>query len=92
MKIKLLAGIALAAVCAASGASAQDTGWYGAVDAGYHWPTGIDAQSSGNAADGKAYDWKWSSAAEYIQRIGREEVERRWREYPLLNFGQGWDD
>lgn len=21
-----------------------------------------------------------------------KEVERRWREYPLLNFGNGWDD
>jgi putative transposase len=36
--------------------------------------------------------WKWSSAADYIARLGREEVERRWREYPLLNFGKGWDD
>lgn len=37
-------------------------------------------------------DWKWSSAAEYLNRLGREEVERRWKEYPLLNFGAGWDD
>ena len=37
-------------------------------------------------------EWKWSSAAEYLERLGREEVERRWREYPLLNFGNGWDD
>ncbi|MCB1132956.1 MAG: hypothetical protein KDN05_17665 [Verrucomicrobiae bacterium] len=36
--------------------------------------------------------WKWSSARDYIGRIGREEAERRWREHPLLNFGQGWDD
>jgi putative transposase len=36
--------------------------------------------------------WKWSSAKEYLARLGREEVERRWREYPLLNFGAGWDD
>jgi putative transposase len=37
-------------------------------------------------------DWKWSGAAEYIERIGRDEAERRWREYPLLSFGKGWDD
>jgi putative transposase len=37
-------------------------------------------------------DWKWSSAAEYLESIGREEAERRWREYPLLDFGRGWDD
>jgi putative transposase len=37
-------------------------------------------------------DWKWSSASEYLERLGREEVERRWKEYPLLNLGAGWDD
>ena len=37
-------------------------------------------------------DWRWSGAAEYIERIGRDEAERRWREYPLLSFGKGWDD
>jgi putative transposase len=37
-------------------------------------------------------EWKWSSASEYLTRLGREEVERRWKEYPLLNFGAGWDD
>src|SRR5438128_11910296 len=36
MKTRLLAGAALAAVFAASGASAQDTGWYGALDLGWH--------------------------------------------------------
>ena len=36
--------------------------------------------------------WKWSSAKDYLDRLGREEVERRWKEYPLLNFGAGWDD
>ncbi len=37
-------------------------------------------------------EWKWSSAVEYLERLGRDEVERRWREYPLMNFGSGWDD
>ncbi|RYF92267.1 MAG: porin family protein, partial [Caulobacteraceae bacterium] len=37
MKLKLLAGAALAATLVASGASAQDSGWYGAIDLGYHW-------------------------------------------------------
>ena len=41
---------------------------------------------------GKWTDWKWSGAAEYIERIGREEAERRWRECPLQFFGKGWDD
>jgi putative transposase len=37
-------------------------------------------------------DWNWSSAREYIEKIGIEEAERRWREYPVLAFGKGWDD
>lgn len=37
-------------------------------------------------------DWKWSGASEYIEKIGREEAERRWRECPLQFFGKGWDD
>ena len=37
MKVKLLAGAALAAVFAASGACAQDSGWYGAADIGAHY-------------------------------------------------------
>lgn len=37
-------------------------------------------------------DWKWSSAAAYLERIGREEAERRWREYPVTHYGRGWDD
>ena len=38
MKFKLLAGAALAVTTlAATGAMAQDTGLYGAVDVGYHW-------------------------------------------------------
>ena len=41
---------------------------------------------------GKWTDWKWSGASEYIQQIGRDEAERRWREYPLHLFGKGWDD
>ena len=37
-------------------------------------------------------DWKWSSAAEYLASVGREEAERRWLEYPVHEFGKGWDD
>lgn len=37
-------------------------------------------------------EWKWSSAGDYLERIGREEAARRWKEYPLLDFGHGWDE
>jgi opacity protein-like surface antigen len=50
MKFKLLAGAAIAAVCVSSGASAADTGWYGAVDMGYHAPDSFTLSSSNNAS------------------------------------------
>lgn len=37
-------------------------------------------------------EWKWSSAASYLEEIGREEAERRWKEYPVTGYGSGWDD
>jgi putative transposase len=37
-------------------------------------------------------DWPFSSAVEYLQGVGREEAERVWREYPVLDYGKGWDD
>jgi putative transposase len=37
-------------------------------------------------------EWKWSSAREYIEATGRVEAERQWRDYPVGDFGDGWDD
>ena len=50
MRIKLLAGAALAAVLAASGASAAENGWYGAVDIGWHVTDSYEMKSSFTAA------------------------------------------
>ncbi|KRA27885.1 hypothetical protein ASD59_13260, partial [Brevundimonas sp. Root608] len=36
MKVKLLAGVAMAGLLAAGAAAAEPNGWYGAIDAGYH--------------------------------------------------------
>jgi putative transposase len=36
-------------------------------------------------------DWPYSNAAEYLAEVGREEAERRWHEYPLLDYGKDWD-
>ncbi|MEZ5327948.1 MAG: hypothetical protein R3F19_23120 [Verrucomicrobiales bacterium] len=36
--------------------------------------------------------WTWSSAAEYLAQTAPEEVKRIWRDYPLRDYGQGWDD
>ena len=73
MKFKLLAGAAMLAAFAATGASAQaPTGFYGAVDLGYHKPEGIDAESSNNAPDGRRYDWNFSPEDDFtgFARIG----------------------
>ncbi len=65
MKMKWLAGVALASLVSAvlipmTGALAQETGVYGAIDLGYHEPKGIDATSANNQSDGSAYDWRWA--------------------------------
>jgi putative transposase len=37
-------------------------------------------------------DWPWSSASDYLAHTGRDEAMRIWHEYPLGNYGMGWDD
>ncbi len=37
-------------------------------------------------------DWPFASAELYLASVGRELAERMWREYPLLDYGKGWDD
>jgi putative transposase len=36
-------------------------------------------------------DWPWSSAAEFLEQVGRERAEQIWREYPILDYGKKWD-
>jgi putative transposase len=36
-------------------------------------------------------DWPYSNAEQYLADVGREEAERRWREYPVLDYGEDWD-
>ncbi len=33
-----------------------------------------------------------SSAAEFLAQMEPEEAKRIWREYPLDEYGKGWDD
>ncbi|MDP3100716.1 MAG: porin family protein, partial [Phenylobacterium sp.] len=79
MKFKLLAGAALAAVFAASGASAQE-GWYGAIDLGYHWPEGIEATSSNNALNAAPYSWTFNQEEDWagFARLGYQ-LNDHWR-------------
>jgi putative transposase len=37
-------------------------------------------------------DWPWSSARQFLAETDPEEAKRLWREYPLDDYGQGWDD
>ena len=34
----------------------------------------------------KWQDWPWSSAAEFLERVGRETAEKIWREFPILGL------
>lgn len=36
-------------------------------------------------------DWPWSSAADFAAAVGPSEVDRIWRDYPVLDYGRGWD-
>ena len=36
-------------------------------------------------------DWPYSSASEYLADVGRDEARRRWRRYPLFDYGESWD-
>ncbi len=39
----------------------------------------------------KWQDWVWSSAEKFIESYGRDRVGEIWREYPILDYGKGWD-
>ena len=73
MKLNLLAGVALAAMAAATGAYAEQAqGWYGAVDAGYNTMGAWKAKSTGNMPDGSpfAYDVSTENTWAGFARLG----------------------
>ena len=37
-------------------------------------------------------DWPFSSAAEFLAQAGRERAVTIWRDYPILDYGKGWDE
>ncbi len=37
-------------------------------------------------------EWSWSSATEYLAQTEPGEAERIWREYPIRDYGKGWDE
>jgi hypothetical protein len=36
-------------------------------------------------------DWPWSSAAEFLEQVGREHAIEVWERYPILDYGKKWD-
>lgn len=38
------------------------------------------------------YDWRQSSVHWYLEHYGREWLRQSWTDYPVREYGQGWDD
>jgi putative transposase len=36
--------------------------------------------------------WPFSSAQDYLSGMGREKAARIWKNYPVLDYGKGWDE
>jgi putative transposase len=39
----------------------------------------------------KWQDWPYSSVHAYLEEVGRDEALAIWSEYPVLDYGKGWD-
>ena len=37
-------------------------------------------------------DWPFGSAGSFLEKLGRETAVELWREYPVEDYGRGWDD
>ncbi|MEI8039624.1 MAG: hypothetical protein WCJ14_14665 [Verrucomicrobiota bacterium] len=36
-------------------------------------------------------EWPFSSASDFLDSVGREQALELWRQYPILDYGNGWD-
>jgi REP-associated tyrosine transposase len=36
-------------------------------------------------------DWPWSSAAAFLEEVGRDKAKEIWKQYPVLDYGKKWD-
>ena len=36
-------------------------------------------------------DWPWSSAADFLKRMGRAKTLEIWKQYPIMDYGKTWD-
>lgn len=37
-------------------------------------------------------EWPWSSALEFLRETGREDALKLWKDFPIGDYGVGWDD
>ena len=37
-------------------------------------------------------DWPFSSVPEFLAQVDRETAEKTWHDYPIRDYGKGWDD
>ena len=37
-------------------------------------------------------EWPFSSAADFLEEVGRGQALEFWKMYPVLDYGKGWDD
>ncbi|HEY0925744.1 outer membrane beta-barrel protein, partial [Brevundimonas sp.] len=75
MKVKLLAGVAMAGLFAAGAAAAEPNGWYGAIDAGYHT---IDDLELTSQTTGPQWDFEVDDSWAAFARLGYR-FNENWR-------------
>lgn len=66
--MKIYMGVIAAGLLTATAAAAQtdpdfadSPRWYGAFGVGFHSPDAVNSQSTGDAPDGRPYDWQWKT-------------------------------
>ena len=72
--------------------------WFGSVETrikseGHHWAAlnYLHHNPVRHRYVARWQDWPFSSAADYLEAVGRQRAESVWNDYPVLDFGQGWD-
>ena len=78
MKVKLLAGVAMAGLFTAGVANAEPNGWYGAIDAGYHTIGTIETIDQPGAPFGPQFDFEVEDDWAAFARLGYR-FDQNWR-------------
>jgi len=73
--------------------------WYRCVDRSmrnkrHHWAT-LNYIHNNPVHHGyvrRWQDWPFGSAVEFLEQTGIKEARELWQQYPVLDYGKGWDD